>query len=81
MPQLNINVTPDFQRNLARFMRLRRIKTKSEAIRAAIEECLHKSLPPTHVADFHSWLGLGRKAPENARPKFPFDASLWKEPR
>jgi hypothetical protein len=76
MAQLNLNTTPSFERALARFMRARGIRSKSEAIRVAVEESA--AAASRGSADFESWLGLGTQAPINARPRFATHADLWK---
>ncbi|HEV7734643.1 MAG TPA: hypothetical protein VGR62_20895 [Candidatus Binatia bacterium] len=58
MPQLNMQLTPDFERKLARLMRVRGIKTKSDAIRLAVEEALSTSLRKGTTTDFTAWRGL-----------------------
>lgn len=77
MAQLNINVTPSFERALTRLMRIRRLKTKSEAVRIAVEEALAASSRRVGAADFTAWIGLGTSAPQNPTPRFPDHASLW----
>jgi hypothetical protein len=76
MAQLNLNTTPSFERALARFMRVRGIRSKSEAIRVAVEECAAAATRGT--TDFESWLGLGARAPLNPRPRFATHADVWK---
>ena len=76
MAQLNLNTTPSFERALARFMRVRGIRSKSEAIRVAVEESAAAVTRGT--ADFEAWLGLGTQAPLNPSPRFPTHADLWK---
>jgi hypothetical protein len=77
MAQLNINLTPAFERALTRLMRIRRIKTKSEAVRVAVEEALAASSRRSAAADFAAWIGLGTTAAQNPAPRFPDHASLW----
>ncbi len=77
MAQLNLNVTPEFASALERFMRLRNFHTKSEAIRAAVEEGLERAARPRSPATFRSLRGLGLAAPLNPEPRFPTDDSLW----
>ena len=77
MPQLNIHLTPKFARLLARFMEVRKIRTKSDAIRLAVEESLERELQNASATDFTSWLGLGKNAPENPKPRFDSHAALW----
>lgn len=78
MPQINLNVTPEFEESLARFMRLRRIRTKTEAIRTAVVEGLQRAAAGGGIADFRQWRGAALRAPANPRPRFPADADLWK---
>jgi hypothetical protein len=77
MAQININVTPEFEKALARFMRLRRIRTKSEAIRIAITECAERSAKKRRTASFTEWIGAAKKAPLNRSPRFASDDDLW----
>lgn len=78
MSQLNIHLTQEFEHRLSRLMRVRQIKTKSEAVRIAVEETLERSLERGAPAtDFHSWIGLGCKAPLNPLPRFRSDDDLW----
>jgi len=62
MKQMNLNVTKDFERDLRRFMKLRGIRVKSEAVRVAVREAGARAAPVAED-DFHSWLGMGLKAP------------------
>jgi len=77
MAQLNMNVTPQFEKALSRYMRLRGFRTKSEAIRAAVREGLEAVITGGGNTHFKSWLGVGTTAPENPSPAFPDDDSLW----
>ncbi len=77
MGQLNMQMTPAFEKALQRFMKVRGVKTKSEAIRIAVEDALASSTRRLQAANFHEWVGLGRSAPENPRPRFPDDRALW----
>ena len=77
MPQLNIHLTPEFQRSLVEYMRLRHLKTKSEAVRQAVSEALERERSRRRAADFATWLGLGNRAPQNPRPRFHSDDDLW----
>ncbi len=78
MAQLNIHLTPNFERDLSRLMKVRRIKTKTEAIRVAVHESLEKALFIPSTVDFSNWLGLGIHASINKHPRFPRDDDLWK---
>ncbi len=78
MPQLNIHLTPEMQDNLRDLMRLRRMATKSEAVRAAVREAVERERAACHSADFRSWLGLANQAPHNPDPRFSSDDDLWR---
>ena len=77
MPQINIHLTREFEQALAEFMQLRQIKTKSDAIRAALQESLDRARRHKE-AHFSRWVGLGIQAPENPAPRFRSDNDLWK---
>ena len=77
MPQLNLNMTPRFEASLKRFMKLRGLRSKSEAIRLAVEESLERSLKSTPTTDFSTWLGIASGAGEDANPRFRTDDELW----
>jgi hypothetical protein len=77
MRQLNIHMSPGFARDLQKFMKIRRIKTKSEAIRTAIKEGIVHSADLMRPTDFNAWLGLGLQVPLNKYPKFKTDNDLW----
>jgi Arc/MetJ-type ribon-helix-helix transcriptional regulator len=73
--QINLNLTPEFDRNLRRYMRARGFKTKSEAIRAAVREALGIAERVASPAELDEWVGLaqgGRK-----RPRFGSEDELW----
>jgi hypothetical protein len=77
MAQLNINLTPEFQRDLALFMRMRNIRTKSEAIRTAVRECVKRSQRAGPKVDFSSWIGMARRRKRGRGPRFHTDDDLW----
>ncbi len=77
MGQLNIHMTPAFEQALARFMRLRGFRTKSEAVRAAVQEGLQHVLSGQRTCDYVEWLGTGRAAPLNPEPRFRSEDELW----
>ncbi len=77
MSQINIHLTTEFEQALAEFMRLRQIKTKSDAIRAAVQEAVERERHRREVPDFSQWVGLATKAPENPTPRFRSDDDLW----
>jgi metal-responsive CopG/Arc/MetJ family transcriptional regulator len=73
MAQMNLNLTADFERDLADFMRRRKIKTKSEAIRIAVREALH-GVQATRPS-FRD--ALGSLKVTNRKPKFKSEDDLW----
>ncbi len=79
MGQLNMNTNEAFERNLSRFMKLRGIATKSEAIRVAIQEGVENALEKRKKPDFDAWLGAGLGPGLNPNPKFASDDDLWKK--
>jgi hypothetical protein len=76
MKQLNLNVTPEFDRDLRRFMKQKGIARKSDAIRQALHEAVTR-VTESGSCDYRSWLGLGLKAPLNPRPRFRSEDDLW----
>jgi hypothetical protein len=78
MGQLNMHLTQDFEQMLRHLMRLRQLRTKSEAIRIAVKESLeHSKEAALKTTDYVSWVGAAKKAPLNTRPKFSTDDALW----
>jgi Arc/MetJ-type ribon-helix-helix transcriptional regulator len=77
MSQINIHLTPEFERTLTEYMRLRGIRTKSDAVRQALQEAVERERRLHRVPDFTRWLGLGKQNPENPNPKFRSDDDLW----
>jgi hypothetical protein len=80
MGQLNINLTPAFEETLLRYMQVRGIRSKSEAVRIAIQEGLERSVADQPKVDFGSWLGSALGAGENPAPRFNSDDDLWGPP-
>jgi hypothetical protein len=76
MKQLNLNVTPEFERDLKLFMKRKGIKRKSDAIRTAFRELAERAKTKADC-DFHSLLGIGLKAPLNPNPRFKTEDELW----
>ena len=78
MAQLNIHLRPAFEADLASFMKLRKIPTKSEAIRVAVREGVERiTRSRKDRTDFRSWSGLALGSPVNPRPRFASDDDLW----
>jgi uncharacterized membrane protein len=76
MKQLNLNVTPELDRDLRRFMKQKGITRKSDAIRQALHEAVTRAAA-SGSCDYRSWLGLGLKAPLNPKPRFRSQDDLW----
>ena len=75
MKQLNLVVTPEFDKNLRTFMKRKGIASKSAAIRCAMRDAVAKS--PGGETDFRSWIGIGLKEPLNPRPRYQSEDELW----
>ncbi len=73
--QINLNVTPDFERNLRRYMRARGLRTKSEAIREAVREALGLIERRAAPGELDGWLGLAEGG--RRRPRFISEDQLW----
>jgi hypothetical protein len=76
MAQLNLNVTPEFERDLRRLMKMSGIRQKSEAVRFAVRQAAARA-GASGDYDFRAWLGLGLKAPPNPKPRFASEDDLW----
>lgn len=77
MSQLNIHMTPNFEKDLNKFMKIRHISTKSEAIRLAIKEGIQHAMSERTPVDFSEWLGQALQVPVNKKTKFSSDDDLW----
>jgi len=73
MSQLNIQMTPEFENNLRRYMASRGIKTKSEAVRRAIEEGLDRTPDPTRF----NWTSLRGQGLGTTPPQITNNDQLW----
>ena len=76
MKQLNLNVTPEFDRDLRRYMKRRKISRKSDAIRQVLREAVARDTAGRPY-DYRSWLGMGLKAPLRRKPRFRSKDDLW----
>jgi hypothetical protein len=76
MRQLNLNVTPEFEQDLRRFMRQRNLARKTDAIRLALHEAAARQAADRDC-DYRSWLGLGLRAPVRRKPRFRSEDELW----
>ena len=75
MRQVNINVTPEFDRALSSLMAARGLTSKSKAIRMAIAEAAERATGGK--ADFKSWIGAGLKAAPAKKRRFKTEDDLW----
>ena len=75
MRQINLNVTPEFERDLNRLMKTRRVATKSDAIRQAVHEAVERLAEKKY--DFSKLLGAGNVGPENKNRRFLTEDDLW----
>ena len=76
MKQLNLNVTPEFEKDLKSYMRSRSVQSKSAAVRSALREAVELSAAGGDY-DFRSWLGLGLKSPLRRKRRFRSEDDLW----
>ena len=76
MKQLNLNVTPQFERDLRQYMKRQGILKKSDALRLAMREAAARGDGHADY-DYRSWLGLGLKSPLNPKPRFKSEDDLW----
>ena len=78
MAQINIHLRPEFEKDLSRFMKLREIPTKSEAVRVAVHEGAERSVRSRKSRpDFRKWSGRALDAAVNPHPRFANDDDLW----
>lgn len=77
MAQLNINQTPEFESDLHRLMRARKIRSKSEAVRIAVKETLQRTLEGTSSSSYTDWIGLASGEGENLTPRFGDHSEVW----
>ena len=78
MAQTNTHLKPDFAEDLAKFMKLRDVPTKSEAIRVAVREGVERlTRARKQHPDFRTWSGRALKAAVNPHPRFQSDDDLW----
>ena len=76
MSQLNINLTAAFERDLKRYMQARGIATKSEAVRAAVQEALQAATRKPKVA-IKDLLGVAVPADPSPKSKWLNKNDLW----
>lgn len=77
MSQLNMHVSPDFEKNLKFYMKKTGVGSKAEAIRQAVRVALETLKKEGERPDLDSLLGVGLKHPLNKSPKFKSHDDLW----
>jgi hypothetical protein len=77
MAQFNINITPEFERDLKVYMKFKGIPTKSDAVRQALHDAVERLKDMTTKTDFRSWRGLALKAPLKTKRRFKNEDDLW----
>jgi hypothetical protein len=65
-----------FERDLQSLMNVRGIRTKSDAIRIAVQETARRGAV-ADTAEFGELSGAGLRASMNAKPKFSSEDELW----
>ncbi len=76
MKQLNLNVTPQFARDLRKFMKDRGIQRKSDALKTLAREAAEK-IDRRRNYDFGELVGVALGGRENPNPKFKTEDDLW----
>ena len=79
MPQLNINLTPQFERELKEYMERAKITQKSEAVRKAVHEATGQLRVRQQGCGFQELRGLALKGPLNPNPRFKSHDDLWEK--
>jgi hypothetical protein len=76
MGQLNIHMSPAFEQKLKRYMKVRQIKTKSDAVRTAVDEALElaQKRPTVNLRDL---FGAARQLPQRPRKSWLKEDDLW----
>lgn len=76
MSRLTVRPTPGFEEALSAFIKIRHLRTKSEAVRLAIQEAVEREQRLQTLPDFSQWIGLALQAPLNLNPRFRSDDDL-----
>lgn len=79
MNPLNVPMNEALEHDLRQFMRMRDIKTESEAVRIAIKEGLESAYKKKKPFDFGKLLGKANAFPQNPNPRFKSDDDLWRK--
>ena len=77
MAQFNINLTPEFEKDLSLYMKKSGVGKKSDALRQALHEAVERLKGQKKSTDFRRWRGLALKAPLNTKPRFQSEDDLW----
>jgi hypothetical protein len=77
MAQLNLHMTPDFNKDLKAFMKLRKLKHKSQALRLALQEALEREKEKKKIPNIKSWIGMALGKGFNPNPRFLSEDDLW----
>lgn len=81
MAQMNINLSPEFQENLAAFMRLRGLHSKSEGVRVAVREALDRETARMPKVDWTRLIGWANQLPEGREAKSLDEDAIWEKGR
>lgn len=79
MAQLNLQLTKKFLADLKRYMQLSGIRTKSEAIRTAVERSLLELTAKKKRTEFRGWLGIGLRTTPRKVVRFKDEDDLWQD--
>ena len=76
MGQLNINMSQEFEQKLKRYMQVRQIKTKSDAVRTAVDEALQlaKRMPTVELREL---FGAAKRLRQRPRRNWIKEDDLW----
>ena len=77
MTQLNINLTPDFEKDLKNYMKEKGCSQKSEAVRLALHEAVERLKGQKIKTNYKVWRGIALMVSQNPKPRFKNDDNLW----
>ncbi len=78
MSQLNINMTPEFEELLRKYMEKNNIRYKSEAIRRALKQAVEETEGSKEkTLTFRDLIGRGLKGKLNPNPRFRTHDDIW----
>ncbi|MBV8780777.1 MAG: hypothetical protein JO353_05205 [Phycisphaerae bacterium] len=80
MSQLNIHLTGRFERALQAFMKARGIRTKSEAVRLAVEEAADRAVTKP-VTNWDDLIGIANQYPSTPPETWLTEDELWETNR